>query len=123
MARQLGVPVPADWESAIAWGGLQAGEAVATPAAIFPRIDRKSLAAEAQTAAAPAQQRETPNAPAAATIGIEDFARVELRVVEIVAAERVPKADKLLQLRVSLGEQERTVLAGIAAFYAPEQLI
>ena len=40
--------------------------------------------------------------------GIEDFARVQLRVVEILAAERVPQADKLLQLRVSLGDEQRT---------------
>lgn len=139
MARQLGLPGPQIWNDA-AWGGLRAGEAVAVPAPIFPRIDRKALAAQAaEPAAAPppvssdmSDMSDRPGAgkqsAAAApererqTIGIEDFARVELRVVEILTAERVPNADKLLQLRVSLGTEERTVLAGIAEYYPPEQL-
>ncbi len=57
-----------------------------------------------------------------ATIAFEDFARVELRVAEVLSAERVPKADKLLHLRISLGDEERSVLAGLAEFYTPEQL-
>src|SRR5262249_2048529 len=68
-------------------------------------------------------QGPTAAAPEQETIQIDDFARVELRVVEIRGAERVPKADNLLQLRVSLGDEERTVLAGIAEYYSPEALI
>ena len=70
-----------------------------------------------------AAAQETPAAPERPTVGIEDFARLELRVVEILSAERVPKADKLLQVRVSLGDEERTVLAGMAEYYTPEQLV
>ena len=56
-------------------------------------------------------------------IMIEDFAKIKLRIVRVLAAEPVPKTDKLLKLRVSLGDEERTVVAGIAQHYAPEQLV
>jgi methionyl-tRNA synthetase len=56
-------------------------------------------------------------------ITIDDFAKVELRVAQIVVAERVPKADKLLRLEVDLGYEKRQILAGIAEYYEPEKLI
>ena len=48
---------------------------------------------------------------------------MDLRVAEVIAAERVPKADRLLKLQVDLGSEKRQVVAGIAAHYAPEDLI
>ncbi len=57
------------------------------------------------------------------TIGIDEFARVRLRVAEVVAAERVPKTDKLLCLTLRLGDSERTVVSGIAEHYAAPDLI
>ena len=56
-------------------------------------------------------------------ITIDDFAKVELRVAQILVAERVPKADKLLRLEVDLGYEKRQILAGIAQYYEPEKLI
>jgi methionyl-tRNA synthetase len=56
-------------------------------------------------------------------ISIDDFAKVELRVAQILVAERVPKADKLLRLEVDLGYEKRQILAGIAQFYEPEKLV
>ncbi len=65
-----------------------------------------------------------PAAPAeTAKIGIEDFAKVELRVAVIRVAERVPKADRLLRLEVDLGYEQRQIVAGIAEAYTPESLI
>jgi methionyl-tRNA synthetase len=61
--------------------------------------------------------------PGIAQIGIEDFAKVELRVAQILVAERIPKADKLLRLEVDLGYEKRQILAGIAQYYEPERLI
>ena len=58
-----------------------------------------------------------------ATITIEDFAKVELRVAQIKVAERIPKADKLLRLEVDLGYETRQILAGIAEHYTPESLV
>ncbi len=77
----------------------------------------------------PAPQTGTVVAPAAAPavpegkIGIDDFAKVELRVAQVKVAERVPKADKLLRLEVDLGYETRQILAGIAEAYAPESLV
>jgi methionyl-tRNA synthetase len=66
--------------------------------------------------------------PTAATqepqhITIDDFVKVDLRVAQILVAERVPKADKLLRLEVDLGYEKRQILAGIAQYYEPEKLI
>jgi methionyl-tRNA synthetase len=77
---------------------------------------------------APAAAPSTPNpVPSTSTITIDDFAKVDLRVAEIVVAERIPKADKLLRLEVDLGPSfdppRRQILAGIAEHYAPEALI
>ena len=58
-----------------------------------------------------------------AQIGIDDFAKVELRVAKILVAERIPKADKLLRLEVDLGDEKRQILSGIAEWYTPEDLI
>jgi methionyl-tRNA synthetase len=57
------------------------------------------------------------------SIAIEDFVKVDLRVAQILVAERVPKADKLLRLEVDLGYEKRQILAGIAQYYEPEKLI
>ncbi len=74
---------------------------------------------------------ETPAAPASIAavaeqphhIAIDDFAKVDLRVAQILVAERVPKADKLLRLEVDLGYEKRQILAGIAQYYEPEKLV
>jgi methionyl-tRNA synthetase len=64
-----------------------------------------------------------PTAPAIPKINIDDFAKVELRVAQIIVAERIPKADKLLRLEVDLGYEQRQILAGIAEAYTPESLV
>jgi methionyl-tRNA synthetase len=66
----------------------------------------------------PVQEAASPQ-----VITIDDFAKVELRVAQVLIAERIPKADKLLRLEVDLGYEKRQILAGIAQFYEPEKLI
>jgi len=56
-------------------------------------------------------------------ISIDDVIKVDLRVAQILVAERVPKADKLLRLEVDLGYEKRQILAGIAQYYEPEKLV
>jgi methionyl-tRNA synthetase len=72
--------------------------------------------------AAPAVE-EKPAVELKEEIGIEDFMKVELRVAQVIAAEPVPKADKLLKLQLDLGFEQRQVVSGIAKFYKPEDLI
>ncbi len=81
------------------------------------------------TAAAPSTTNQGAAPPQVAAqqvqqhISIDDFAKVELRVAQILVAERIPKADKLLRLEVDLGNERRQILAGIAEHYAPEKLV
>lgn len=56
-------------------------------------------------------------------IGIEDFLKLDIRLAKVLSAERVEGSEKLLKLRLSLGEEERTLVAGIAKHYTPEELI
>lgn len=80
-------------------------------------LDKQSAAPQAL-----AEQPPTP-LPADPHITIDDFAKVDLRVAQILVAERVPKADKLLRLEVDLGYEKRQILAGIAQYYEPQKLI
>ena len=56
-------------------------------------------------------------------IKYDDFAKLDLRVARVIEAKKVEKADKLLQLRVDLGQEQRTIAAGVAQHYAPEELL
>ena len=69
---------------------------------------------------APVNEPIKPDTP---EITIDDFAKIDLRVAQVLFAERVPKSDKLLRLEVDLGYEKRQILAGIAAYYDPEKLI
>ena len=86
----------------------------------------KKTAAKAIKAEAPkaeAKKEAKPAAAAAGEITIDDFAKIDLRVATVVAAERVPKTDKLIKLQVKIGDEERTIVSGIAQHYEPENLI
>jgi len=96
----------------------EAAQAAAPAGSAAPPAATGTAAATVTTGAAP-----SPGTRDAETISIEDFARVDLRVARIVAAEHVEGADKLLRLRVDLGDGERTVFAGIRAAYEPERLV
>jgi|YNPBryunderm2012_1023409.scaffolds.fasta_scaffold00465_11 methionyl-tRNA synthetase len=89
------------------------------------KIDELVKAAEADEAKkqADAQKPKSEIAPLKPQITIEDFEKIDLRVGTVLASERVPKADKLLKLTVKLGEEERTILSGIAEHYTPEEMV
>ena len=121
---------PAD----LKWGELKQGAAIGDVQPIFPRIDKAKTMAEinGQQVQAPEPQPAPPmtHATEADAVGvtsfieIDDFAKVDLRVGQVLSAERVPKADKLLLMKIDIGEdQPRQVLAGIAQYYEPEKLI
>jgi methionyl-tRNA synthetase len=83
---------------------------------------RQALAAQ-PTLAVSAHPRETPTEAVAAEIEFEDFARLDLRIVEIIGAEEVAGADKLLRLTLDLGGDTRQVFAAIKTAYSPAQLV
>jgi methionyl-tRNA synthetase len=128
----FGEPLDAERFTTLAWGGLPAGQKIGAAEALFPRLEPKEIIAritalEAEVAAAQAQmlgRALPPAAPASEKIGIEDFSKVDLRVGLVLSAERVKGSDKLLHLKVDLAEsQPRTILAGIAEAYTPEQMV
>lgn len=119
------------WEEAGQWGKTVPGAPVIKGEALFPRIDtkvreEKAVSEPNSAATVTALPTESPaEAPAAETnyISIEDFARLDLRVAEVISCEKMPKADKLLILKLRVGDSERTVVSGIAQHYQPEELI
>jgi methionyl-tRNA synthetase len=129
---------------ALRWGQLKPGTPLGKSQTLFPRIEKaeaieriEAMENEAQkqpspvTTPAPASTPVAGGAAAAAAaapaaaekIGIEDFAKVEMRVGQIKTAERIVGADKLLKLTVDIGTEIRQICAGIAQFYEPEKLI
>ena len=133
MAAALGVDSPADLPDHGTWGLLKTGTTITPCPALFPRLDKKTGKAPA---AAPKEQpaktpKATPQAKQHATpvpaddtglISFEDFQKIDLRVAEVVAAERIKKSDRLLKLTVKSPE-ERTIVAGIAEHYQPEEMV
>ncbi|HEX4900942.1 MAG TPA: methionine--tRNA ligase subunit beta, partial [Pyrinomonadaceae bacterium] len=135
----------------LVWGGLTEGTHIGDIKPIFPRLDKAKVLAEigkgsagsgahataADAVAASQSKSETRTQPpmkgateaeavpgVATLIEIGDFAKVDLRVGEVLTAERLPKSDKLLLMTVDIGEEKpRQILAGIAEHYAPEKML
>ena len=107
------------------FGGLESGKALGEAFTLFARVDDKKFLEEmeAKIAAAIEANKPVEEPEHEAEIGIESFGAVELRVAEILSAEPVPKAKKLLKLQVDLGYEKRQVVSGIAKFYTPDQLV
>jgi len=134
-----GEPTSAD----LAWGRLEPGKPLGVIEPLFPRLDKKEKtvsepsspavppvaasvpaaapAAAPPTAAAPSAPATTPAIPE--KIDIADFAKVELRVAQVLEAEKIQGSKKLLKLQVDLGDEKRQIVAGIAESYAPEALV
>ena len=140
--KQLGQsdPLSAVQLDGLTWGQLKPGTKTGKPEGIFPRVEKSETIARIE--AMEQEQNKAPEAPAAAAslptasgaaaapavasaakIGIEDFAKVEMRVGLVKTAERVGGADKLLQLQVDIGDEVRQIVAGLALAYKPEDLV
>ncbi len=102
------------------WGLLPAGQAVQIGPALFPRLDTKKKAKE--KVAKKGKEKKQKAEEQDNLLSFDAFQKVELRVAEIAAAEKIKKSDRLLKLTVKAPE-ERTVVAGIAEHYQPDELI
>ncbi|HJQ69420.1 MAG TPA: methionine--tRNA ligase [Blastocatellia bacterium] len=145
--RQMGLagePLKANPDDA-RWGEAVDVSRIERVSPAFPKLNKEKIMAEIenqkeqpkeaeqpvehattkeQEAASPAGATQAAAPPVADKISIDDFVKVELRVATVLEAERVPKADRLLKLKVDVGEAEpRQLLAGIAEHYAPEDVI
>jgi len=127
MLEQLGLKgtsaVDNNLKAAQTWGGIPVGTRIEKGQPLFPRIeDKPPVMTEAPI---PVEKPSLPKEadPEPSEIGIDDFAKIDLRVAKVIAAEKIPKADKLLKLEVEIGGEKRTVVSGIAKHYTPEELV
>lgn len=113
------------YENAAKFGVLPLDVTVKKGEVLFPRIDVDKEIEELNALIAKNQPKETakPKIEGLAQIGIDDFAKVELRAAKILACEPVKKSKKLLKLTLDDGEGERTVASGISQYYKPDELV
>ena len=114
MASQLGITDEFGtlrWENAKDRAPFEPGTVTRGPEPIFPRLE------------SPAPKKQPEVSKVSDRISYDDFSKMDLRIAEVKSAERIPGANKLLKLTVSLGDHERQIVAGIAEWYAPESLI
>jgi len=129
IARQLNMGEVPLWHEAQAVDAIPAGHTLQEPIPIFPRLQAKpatiSGAAPAPTAQHSVSETPTTAQPTAMQelITIDEFKRIQIRIATVKAAEPVPKSTKLLKLTLDVGGEERTIVAGIAEDYTPEQLV
>ncbi len=123
MSAALGLdtgPGTVPLETAGKWGMLQPGTRISKVEQLFPRLDTKKNKKQPQPT--PEKEKKQETAPGEGLVGFDTFKKLELRVAEIVAAEKIKKSDRLLKLTVKAPE-ERTLVAGIAEYYEPGDLI
>jgi methionyl-tRNA synthetase len=128
---QLGLAEPKEYLlSDVTWGKIPEGTKVKKGEPLFPRIEinEDGIAVAASTKKtvmvnAVSFQAKKEAVPGIVEIGVGDFAKLDLRVGTILTAERVPKTDKLMKLTVQIGNEERTIVSGIAEYYTEEALI
>ena len=121
-----------DWENAGSLKLLSVGYTLRAPELLFRKIEDEEIAAQIQKLndAAQIKKMETTTTPTTSAIAavkpeivFDDFAKIDLRVGTIVAASKVEKADKLLQLSVDLGFETRTIVSGIAQHFEPASIV
>ena len=125
-----------NWETAGVYGSLPQTVTVHKGAALFPRIDmnkelafledrmaKQKKAAEKAAKKAEKAAKKDEKKLEGVMIGIDDFAKVELKTAKILSCEPVKKSDKLLCLQVELGEEKRQIVSGIAEYYKPEDMV
>ena len=132
---QLGMPEPVESVrfGALEWGQLTAGQMTLKPEPVFMRIDAKPAIEKMRELEELETKRQNvlmgrPDKPAleisTPVIAIDDFVKVDLRVGLVLSAERVKGSDKLLHMKIDIGEaQPRTIVAGIAEVFQPELMV
>jgi methionyl-tRNA synthetase len=140
ICSQLGIPAEFTnplLRNKIEWGGLKPGTIIHKGPSLFPRIESKPGARPVSESSSPAQPTSTapiptgtplPTPPAAAPtvsphITIDEFMKIQLKTAKVLSAERVPKSEKLIKLQVSLGTEQRQIVAGIGKKYEPDALV
>lgn len=125
--RQLGITDDSAklWDSAATWGVIPEGFKVSKGKPLFPRIDVEAelKELEALNPAASAKSPVKKDDAKEPTIKIDDFAKIKLKTAKVLECERVEGSDKLLKFLLDCGSEKRTIVSGIAKWYAPEDLL
>jgi methionyl-tRNA synthetase len=124
ISEQLGLK--ATWKDAGKADLLTAGQPVSEGKLLFEKIEDHIIEKQIQKLHEAKRMNELESktiAPAKAEIQYDDFAKMDIRVATIIAAENVPKSKKLLKLLVDIGTEQRTVLSGISEHFKPEEII
>ena len=114
------------WKDFLGKQLLSAGHQLNEPALLFEKIEDPAMEQQLQKLANSKAENLKANpvvSPAKAATSFDDFQKMDIRVGTILSAERVPKTDKLLKLTIDTGIDQRTVVSGIANYYAPENII
>ena len=123
IAKRLG-GAPMDWDSLNQWGLLDPQVAAVAGAPLFPRIDMDKELAALEALNKPAVPAEDPLPAPKAEIAFDDFEKVDMTVVKVLACEKVKKSEKLLKFTLNDGtDTPRQILSGIAKYYQPEELV
>ncbi|MFW5991614.1 MAG: methionine--tRNA ligase [Halanaerobiaceae bacterium] len=143
MGSQLGIEEQienATWKDLISWGGIDPGTEVRKAEPMFPRIDMeeyfekienrkekkdehgKHIAEDKRNKQEKKEGEGDKKMAEKGLISFDDFTRMDIRVAEIIKAEKIEKSNKLLKLQVDLGDEKRQLVAGIAKHYRPDEL-
>lgn len=93
------------------WGGLKSGLEIEPGDGLFPRVQKPKAVSPEKKKAEDAR------------IEYDDFAKLKLKTAKVISAEKVEGTDKLLKLRIDLGDEQRQIVAGVAQHYTPEQMV
>lgn len=126
--EQIGVTDSATktWDSLSQFGVISDGASVVKKNPIFPRLDVEKEVQEIKDlmkAPTPEKKEKETETEQKEEITYDDFMKLDLRVAEVIQAEKMKKADKLLRIQLDLGTEKRQVVSGIAKFYTPEELV
>ncbi|MFQ3611635.1 MAG: methionine--tRNA ligase subunit beta, partial [Fimbriimonadales bacterium] len=118
IARLLNLDAVPDWNATSQVGAIPVGHPLQEPKPIFPRLQPKASPTATPEPTTPQPKRQQEN-----HITLEQFQRLKIRVATVRSAEPIPSTNKLLKLTVELGDETRTIVAGIAETYTPDQLV
>lgn len=122
--KQLGSEEKINWEDGKKWGKMKAGTKIRRGKTMFPRLDiKKELVRHSEENEKLIEERGMNKVMEEEFITIDDFAKIELKVAEIIEVKNHPKADKLLIFQVKIGEEQRQIVSGIKEFYSAEDLV
>lgn len=99
------------------WPQMITNQTLPKSISLFPRIDSDDILTKEEPGEKALAEPVSPE------IEYEDFSKIDLRSARVIHAEKIPKANKLLKLEIDLGDHTRTIVAGIAKFYTPEELV